>query len=231
MRLNFASPSFLGHCRLAMTLALSLVAASASAQCSGLEIGVPPDSANSSGSVFDGEALGQTFFAERTVVQSITVWRVAYEGNFVSGMRVFVMPTDSLGQPDFLNMIASGPSVFHTDGDGVHPTPFEFVFDPPLQLPKVGEYEFAVQADPCWGIWDILDVNITRRAHDTYPGGSMWLHSRWTDLPCRLRGWPTRYPVGDLCFSVRFCDAATPVKRTSWGKLKSIYRRSGSVGP
>jgi len=207
-------------------LALSLLTSPVLAQCSGQEVSVPPDSATTSGSVFDGEALGQTFYAERTVIQSITVWRVAYEAHYVDGMRVFVMPTDSLGEPDVPNMIVAGPSVFHTDGDGVHPTPFEFVFDPPLKLPRSGEYEFAVQADPCWGIWDILDVSASR---DPYPQGNLWLHSRWIDNPCHLRTRPAPYG-GDLCFSIRFCDAATPVKRTSWGQLKSIYRRSESLG-
>ncbi|TMQ67888.1 MAG: hypothetical protein E6K80_14835 [Candidatus Eisenbacteria bacterium] len=89
-------------------------------------------------------------------------------------------------------------------------------------MPKIDEYEFAVQADPCWGIWDIMD---TSAALDSYPQGNLWLHSRWIDDPCHLRIGPRAFG-GDLCFNVRVCDATTPVKKASWGQLKSIYRRS-----
>src|SRR5437773_11267174 len=106
MRIRPHSPA---QCRNLAVLALSLLAAPVSAQCSGPEVGVPPDSANTSGSVFDGEALGQTFYADRTGIESITVWRVAYEADYVYGMRIFVVPTDSLGEPDVRNMIAAGP--------------------------------------------------------------------------------------------------------------------------
>ncbi len=184
-----------------------------------MEIGIPPDSTTNTGSVFLGEALGQTFLAQDTLIESITVWRVSWEANYVYGMRIFVMPTDSLGEPDVRNMILAGPSIFHTDGDGVHPTPFEFVFDPPLRLPRPGTYEFAVQSDPCDGIWDILDVG----KRGDYLEGNLWLHSRSIDSDCPLRSRPAPYG-GDLCFNVRFLVPTTPVKRTSWGSLKRGYR-------
>jgi hypothetical protein len=189
------------------------------AQCSLLEIGVPPDSANSSGSPIFGEALGQTFQADQRLIESITVWRTYGEANYIWGIHLFIMPTDSLGNPDVSHMLLDGPTLVHADGDGIHPTPFEFVFDPPFQLPKPGLYEFAVQSDPCEGIWDILDTNV-----DHYPQGCLWLHGHSINPGCPLRINPGRYSDADLCFRVRFCDATTPIKKASWGQIKSIYR-------
>ena len=205
---------------LVVVLSLGVGLKGASAQCLYTEIGIPPDSSNNSGSVFLGEALGQTFYAEHTLIESITVWRVAWEGNSVYGMRIFVVPTDSLGHPDVASMLLAGPSVFHTDGDGVHPTAFEFVFDPPLRLPKIDYYEFAVQSDPCYGLWDILGVS----GEDDYPNGVLWSHSRSIDDPCPLRKRPERLPAADLCFRIRYCDGVTPTKKSSWGQLKVLYR-------
>lgn len=209
---------------LVAALSLSFGVRAVSAQCDSFEIGIPPDSSNNSGSVFLGEALGQTFYAEHTLIRSITVWRVAWEANYVYGMRVFVVPTDSLGHPDVANMILAGPTVFHTDGDGINPTAFEFILEPPLRLPGIGYYEFAVQSDPCHGIWDIVGVDGRADGRDDYPAGCMWVHSRSIDDPCPLRKRPARLPAADLCFRIRYCDEATPVKRGTWGNLKVIYR-------
>jgi len=180
---------------------------------------VPPDSANTSGGVFLGEALGETFQADHLGIESITVWRVPYEAGYVWGIHLFILPTDSLGNPDISHVLLNGPTLIHADGDGVHPTPFEFVFDPPFQLPKLGLYEFAVQSDPCGGNWDILTVN-----KDDYADGCAWFHGRSIDPGCPLRVNPGRFCDGDLCFDVRFCDATTPTKKVSWGHIKSIYR-------
>src|SRR5436309_10576283 len=94
-----------GYYMAGLILVIGLGAKTVSAQCLGLEAGVPPDSSNNTGSVFLGEALGQTFYAEGTLIQSITVWRVRWEANYVYGMRIYVVPTDSLGQPDVRNML------------------------------------------------------------------------------------------------------------------------------
>ena len=203
---------------------LSLSPRAAPADCAHYDSGVPPDSSNNSASVFLGEALGQTFLAEGLLIESITVWRVVWEAKYVYGMKIYVVPTDSLGLPDVRNTLLVGPSVFHADGDGVNPTAFEFVFEPPLRLPKLGTYEFAVQSDPCYGIWDILGADGRYDGRDRYADGHLWGHSRSTDEPCHLRTRPASYPAGDLCFKIRYCSDATPAKRSTWGSLKVIYR-------
>ena len=203
-----------------VALSLGLHPASAHAQCVFLDTGVSPDSANTWADVFLGEALGENFQAEGLLIESITVWRVAWQAGYVYGMHLYVTATDSLGGPDIRNMLSDGPSVFNAGGDGIHPDPFEFVFDPPLRLPGLGSYYFAVQSDPCSGIWDILAV----KDIDYYPAGQLWGHSRSIDGGCPLRRSVTRYPNADLCFRVRYCDIPTPIQKTTWGHLKAIYR-------
>jgi hypothetical protein len=131
---------------------LCLPAARALAQCSLVEIGAPPDSANTSGGVFLGEALGQTFQANQLQIESITVWRVAYESGYVWGIHLFIMPTDSLGNPDVSHVLPQRPHPC-SRGRGWHPPHTVRVrVRPALSAPKHGLYEFAVQSDPCAGI-------------------------------------------------------------------------------
>jgi len=215
-------PPSLGRLHL-LALVLALSAKPAAGQCAYTEVVVPPDSSNSSTSTFLGEAVGQTFVAEETLIESITVWRVHWQANHVYGMRVFVFPVDSMGVPDAGNAIGVSPSVFHTDGDGVHPTAFEFAFDQPLRLPKTGVYEFAVAPDPCYSLWDILAVDERRSGRDIYPPGYTWGHTRSVE-PCPPMPGPAPYPAADLCFKIRYCDGITPTQKSSWGQLKVLYR-------
>ena len=114
----------------------------------------------------------------------------------------------------FLN----GPTLVHADGDGIHPTPFEFVFDPPFQLPSMAFTSLRCSRIRAQAL-DILTVN-----KDDYADGCAWLHGRSIDPGCPLRINPGRYCDGDLCFRVRFCDATTPTKKVRWGQIKSLYR-------
>jgi hypothetical protein len=186
--------------------------------CSHPEIGIDPSLANSFDGVFLGEALGQTFQAEHVLVESVSVWRVAYEDTNATGMRLFITATDSLGQPDLSHLLSVGPDVYVPYGDGVNPIRFDFVFDTPLRLPSTGKYYFAVQAVPCAGFFDILAAN----TNDYYPPGEFWAHGR--NFSCGLRSNPQKYPGVDLVFQIRFCDPSTPTMRGSWGQLKVIYR-------
>lgn len=189
--------------------------------CLPMEIGVDPSLGESHADVRLGEAVGQSFYAETLQIESITVWRDANQDTNQFGMHIFVTKTDSLGQPDVLRVLASGPEVFHPFGDGVHPTEFRFVFDPPLRLPEAGNYYFAIQSVPCWGFWQILATGL-----DRYPNGHVWLNGKNDECNSGpyLRPFPLRYPDADLCFRIRYCDGTTPTKHHSWGQLKVLYR-------
>ena len=184
------------------------------------DIHVDPALGNTHSGIFFGEAVGQTFHAEGPLIESISVWRVAYQDTNQFGMHIFVMGTDSLGRPDLDQVFATGPEVYHLFGNGVDPTEFEFVFNPPLRLPENGNYYLAIQATSCIGYFDLVSV----RNEDHYPAGSMWFHGRSFSDGCPPRVFPQNFSYVDLAFRIRFCDFATPVRRSTWGEIKTIYR-------
>ncbi len=165
--------------------------------------------------IYLGKAVGQTFFAPETVITAITAWRYVGQSSNYSIWNIHVLPVDSLGFPDVHHILRSGPTLQVTDGDDIHETPFRFVFDPPLVLPKPGTYEFAIQGEYCDEAFD-LAVSCS----DKYPLGQLWEHNR--NLECIL-GNPRRLPY-DLFFSVEFCGAATLVLPRTWGAIKASYR-------
>ena len=171
---------------------------------------------NNSAGVYLGQAIGQTFTANSTLIRRITVWRVAVEDTNVWGIHLFILRTDSLGTPVVRPLLLDGPTLVVPYGDGEHHVRFDFIFDPPFQLPEPGTYCIAVQASPCFGIWDlIVDTN------NDYPGGSIWYFSR---SDCFLRAFPLNHPATDLIFEMEFCNMVTPTRRTTWGQLKTLYR-------
>jgi hypothetical protein len=168
-----------------------------------------------------GEAVGQTFHAPTTEIVAITAWRSVYWTDNGSVWRIFVMGLDSLGVPDVNQIIQNGPTLKIQYGDGSHPTAFRFVFDPPIQLPKSGEYEFAIQGDQCVGYFDLAGCGGDGSA---YPDGVLWDHGRMTVCAGYPRPGPQAYPLSDLAFTVEFCPSGTPVVPTTWGRIKSQYR-------
>jgi hypothetical protein len=168
-----------------------------------------------------GFAAGQTFMAPQTEIQSITAWRSAYGIDNVAVWRVFVMALDSTGVPDVTHILRNGPTLVNEYGDGVHPTPFRFVFDPPVVLPAPGEYEFAIQGDQCGGVFDLASID---GDGSTYPSGVLWYHGRQASHCSGIPApYPDRYPNSDLAFTVEFCPA-TPVRPTTWGRIKAVFR-------
>ena len=101
-------------------------------------------------------------------------------------------------------------------------TKVQYIFDPPFQLPAPGRYAFFVQ-DPCSFPFDLL----LHSSGDAYPHGKLWSTSRANNFDGRCRiSFPFDYDLNDdLIFEIVFCkDSATPVRTTTWGRLKVIYR-------
>jgi len=178
--------------------------------------GVDTALANAHSGVVFGEALGQVFLASDTLIQSITVWRWAVQDTSNTAMRLYITAADSVGGPDVASILFRSSPLFIPYGDGVHHIPHEFVFDPPLALPHRGLFCFAVQAVPCDGTWSIISST-----QNAYTDGSLWVFGR---SACSLRLGPHRYPDYDLIFRIRYCDSSTPTHKTTWGKLKTLYR-------
>ena len=185
--------------------------------CAGPTIGVDTSRADGRDGPILGEAVGQTFLAADTLIQSITVWRPIPPDTNVFGIHIWVTTTDATGRPVAIGVIQNGPTLSIPFGDNIHPVRYDFVFDPPVALPRPGLYYFALTADPCFGFWDILQDD-----RNDYPDGEVWENGRTTD--CHLRIQPSAFPSVDLVFTISFCHAPTPTLGTSWGALKTLYR-------
>ena len=167
-------------------------------------------------------AVGQSFTATDTLVRSITVWGRNYGPS--TWMKLWVTGTATYeggDYPDLERIIQEGPAVISEEGVG-HPVKVQFAFDPPLVLPGPGKYGFFVQ-DPCFFYFDLY-VSY----ENPYPGGQLRRTSRTRLEGCRIDGMfgSSGYASYDLLFEIEFCktDSATPVRPTSWGQLKRIYR-------
>jgi hypothetical protein len=204
-------------CSLALVIGMARPDAGSATVCQTHSIGVDTSKANGLDGPILGEAAGQVFLATDTLISTITVWRIASEDTNYTGWHLFITRADSLGVPVPNSILLDGPTVVNPYGDGVHPIPMRFVFDPPYALPRRGHYYFAIQARPCDGFFN-MELNGT----NAYPDGSAWLNGR-TSI-CHLRNFPEQFSQVDMVFTIEFCDLATPATRESWGNVKARYR-------
>jgi hypothetical protein len=215
---------------LALMVTLIAIIPSASAREAGSDcaqdtIGLSPEYANGSSGAALGEARGQTFTARDTLLTFLRVWRVAsQDSDWQIGMHPYITETDSTGAPyqypDY-HIVWEGPTLVIPDGDGIHPIEFKWTFDPPLALPHRGKYAFFLFQDPCLAHWDILATDQPW----LYPDGDLFVTGRSS---CRFIGRVNisrPYTTYDLVFQIGLCaDAATAIHRTTWGRLKLLYR-------
>ena len=206
---------------------LVLAARGAAGDCESVVVGNDTAGWNYSPGTFLGEAVGQTFYANDTLITRITVWRPPND-RFLGAIenRLFVTTVvDTFlyerPMPVTQNILQNGPAVFVRDSDppGL-PIRMDYVLDPPLALPGPGTYAFFIQREGC----DAGQTRIIAKAPDTDPDGAFWITGRTTTLPCALMPvWA--WEEADLCFEMEFCrDVVTPNRRETWGRLKVIYR-------
>jgi hypothetical protein len=171
----------------------------------------------SENSIAMGEAMGETFIAQDTLIQAVTVWRPGFANWEPS--QLFVVGTDSSGTPDPGNIILVGPVVYNATLDSSHYVPMRFELNPPLSLPGKGTYEIATLGVPC-------DMNyyVAINATNAYPSGKFWLHYRSAISGCRVRGVRVGVDSYDMIFSVEYCEPTTPAQPSTWGALRAKYR-------
>ncbi len=205
-------------CRVIATTLLVLMVASAtgSAQCMPKESQLDTTRVSTVGSMWLGQAIGQTFLASDTLVRAITVWRIAGQDTNLFGIRVMIARTDSLGRPT-TDVLFSGQTLVVPYGDGLHHTPFRFEFDPPVVLPSRGLYEMIFQTVPCHGYSDLIAA---RPSVD--PNGSYWQHGR--NGACEPRPNPREFADVDVLHRIEYCDTSTASRVSTWGQVKSRYR-------
>ena len=172
-----------------------------------------------------GDALGQVFLAEDTLITRLTVWRRP-NNRSVIGAHLYITAVDTTRNPPRPNtgaILLDGPTVHVYDSDPPGQLiEMPFVIDPPLALPRPGLYAFFLQAEDCdqGDAWEI-----TASDQNPYPYGIYWVTGIVTST-CALRGVEGGGDNDDLIFDIEFCrpDATTPTLKSSWGRIKTIYR-------
>jgi hypothetical protein len=155
--------------------------------------------------------------AADTLIESVAVWRVPQEAtNDFSSMKFYLARVDTTDGDPRKIIIQNGPSISVTVPDGSQPTRIQFDFNPPIQLPGLGQYALWVQV--CSGYADLLiDGN------NDFPGGHLYQSSRSDFSGCVLVG--AKSFAQNLAFKVIFCASGlTPTAHGTWGSLKLRYR-------
>jgi hypothetical protein len=196
-------------------------ATSAMAVCEPDSVYTDPSQANSGTSGFLGHSPGESFLARDTLVAAIVVWRDSSQWNSVWPMKLWIVKVDSVtGIPntDPNGVILEGATITAAGTPG-YPTEMRWVLDPPVALPSRSVYAFFVQ-NLCDGFFRIL-ADTT----NTYPDGIYWITGRSDITDCHLRNARGYQDYFDLVFTIVFChDESTPVRRSSWGRIKTLYR-------
>jgi hypothetical protein len=177
---------------------------------------------NTIAGIYYGRAADQVFVATGRAISGITVWKAPSTGNTTSLIGSYICETETLGTGEVRSLavrgiIAVGPVITFS---GAHESsaPLDFRFDPPVVLGHPGQFAFAIRDEQsCGGIFALEAAS-----GDPYKGGDMW--TTGPQPSCAYGAYPG-YPVApvDLCFTITYCDA-TPVRSTSWGGLRALYR-------
>ena len=189
------------------------------AQCMPDTVGVPVSLANGVSYNFLGSAQGQSFWANDSLIHSVTIWRPANYGAIALGLNLFITKAYKT-QPVLLD--CGVVRVWDSDPPGL-PVPMTWTFDPPMSLPATGLYVLWFQVEGC----NALDYPILyHTGSDEYRiGGCLYTMRSATDC-VHMPNFKGACPFDvDMCFQVVTChDASTPAKRRSWGALKMLYR-------
>ena len=192
--------------------------------CVPVHVGLDPAAWDVFAGTFLGEAVGQTFLAQDTLISRLTVWRPANLPN-VLGAHLFITAVDTTltpPRPITAQVLLDGPTLYIYDSDPPgQMVQMVFVMDPPLALPRPGLYAFFLQTADC----NQGEINFLASSKNPYPYGIYWQTGRVSD-PCYLRGVAGGGDLIDLIFDIEFCrpDLTTPTRKSSWGQLKVIYR-------
>jgi hypothetical protein len=203
--------------------AVPSVEAKAAPECLSTSIGVDTSLANAELLVWQREFWNQLFVASDTLIQSITVWRPARDTlQFVSA-KLYIMAVDSsfdMERPDWHHVLLDGPTIPNSPGgDGTHPIPLTWSFDPPFALPSRGQFSFELRPSDCFSPFPVLAAS-----DNPYLGGDAWeMESTGScDVGCCAG---QRYgPLVDMVFRIEFCEPVVAAQVQTWGRVKASYR-------
>ena len=208
-----------------LAAALGGAPAGADPVCVPVHAGLDPKIWDVSRGPISGDALGQVFLAEDTLITRLTVWRRP-NNRSVIGAHLYITAVDTTWTPPIpvtRQILLDGPTLHVYDSDPPGQLiAMPFVIDPPLALPHPGLYAFFLQPEDCdqGDAWEI-----TASDQNPYPYGIYWITGTALNS-CYLHGVAGGGDNDDLIFDIEFCrpDATTPTLKSSWGRIKTIYR-------
>jgi hypothetical protein len=179
-----------------------------SGTCPTSTIGRDPSAADTVVVEYLSRCVGQVFTTQDTLLVSLTIWRPALPALDSAPRHLFIVDVDSTGTPIPTSVIVDGGSIVNFTGDGTHPVPYRFQFDPPAVLPHRGRYCSVVPFDACDN-----GIAIMASDDDPYAGGRVWSVRTNNFANCV-------YPSGiaspmnaliDIVFQAEFCNATLAV--------------------
>ena len=117
----------------------------AAVECPTESLFVDPVSWTNSMSAMWGQAPGETFVAEDTLISAITVWRYPSQTGNNAPLKLWIVEVDSSGRPMADKVVLDGPVIQVFGGDGIHPIEIRFGLGAPAVLPRRGKFAFFVQ--------------------------------------------------------------------------------------
>lgn len=207
------------HLTLAMVISIAASSVRA-ATCPASTIGLDPTASDTVIVEYLSRCVGQVFTVPDTLLEALTIWRPAVPALNSAPRHLFIVDVDSTGRPIPYSIIVDGGALVNFVGDGIHPVPYRFEFDPPVMLPHRGQFCFVVSFETCGGAISILGSD-----GDPYSGGQTWQVRTDSFANCVYPvGYPSPMnPLIDIVFRADFCETSTPTRQHSWGELKASY--------
>jgi hypothetical protein len=201
------------------TLGILTASKCASGDCADGVIGVEPSAGDTLVPAFVCRGQEQTFYTADTILTAITVWNQPRNYLDMLPRRLFVIGTLG-GLPNQADIIYGPRDLVVTMADSINPVPYRYEFDPPILLPAVGTYAFVIMTDRELASFTVLadPRNPYEEGLDCEMGPVVGCVAPGTER-C------STHPEFDLCFRAEFCrDIVIDVQRSSWGRLKLLYR-------
>src|SRR6266516_2507837 len=108
--------------------------------CPAIIVAVDSTKGSVSGDIILGKAWGESFVAPDTILSSARVWRIPSEAANPSDLKFWITEVDSTGKPHTHLVVYEGPTISVVSADTSRPTPIVYTFDPPVHLPRPGQY-------------------------------------------------------------------------------------------
>jgi hypothetical protein len=174
--------------------------------------------------VIDSRGYGQVIATNDTLVSEVTFWKAAQPDTTPTPAILYITDADSIGTPNIIDVIYTSSVVTGGFGDGIHPIPLTFSFDPPIALPRRGLYFFDLNEQNLQFGMCIGTVRLLGARGNPYANGGAWKTGTSFCDGSGPGGLAAPFVANlDLAMDVTFCDTSVPTRRRTWGEVKLMY--------